>query len=117
MSFSTRPPYGATALGKPTGAASPTVFYGQDSAGHHWALWFGTDGVLRTASSATVEAPGFNWNTGGAPVLRGLTEEQKDDIPQIETGLPEGTKGAGVTGPKVVPPPPLPTSKKTEKSA
>jgi hypothetical protein len=108
--------YGVTAFGKPTNAASPTVFYMHDTIGFQWALWFDVTGVLRTAQVSIVEAVGFDWNTGGSPVVRVnrdpengpiLTEGKHEEVPE-KAKLPEPPK-PGVS--------PLPTSKKVEKSA
>jgi fermentation-respiration switch protein FrsA (DUF1100 family) len=89
----------------------PTVLYMEDTIGFDWALWFDTTGTLRTAQVSVVEAPAFDWNSGGTPIggqtLIGGLAAEGDKKPDL--------------GPKVVPPPPakpaLPVSGKPEKSA
>lgn len=39
-----------------------------DTAGNTWYLWFDTTGDLRTGDAETVEAAGFNYNSGGSVV-------------------------------------------------
>jgi hypothetical protein len=72
--------YGVSGMAKPTGVASPTISYHTDTVGNQWALWFGTDGSLRTASAPDVEVTNFNWNTGGLPVGGQVLREEPASI-------------------------------------
>jgi hypothetical protein len=102
-SRTTRPLYGAQALGKVRGALQPSIIYFDDSLGYTWALWMDNAGTLRRAEVAAVEAPGFDWNAAGTPVMQQIVAAKVEE------------KVAEKVGPKVVPP--LPTSGKPEKSA
>lgn len=68
MARTARPITGARVFAKPTGEAKPSIIYMEDTAGEQWALWFDTSGNLRTSDPATVEAGGFNFNSGGTVV-------------------------------------------------
>jgi len=67
-SRTTRPLSGATGWAGERGLARPSMHFFQDSAGYHWYAWTDTNGQLRIAEAATVEAAGFNFNTGGSVV-------------------------------------------------
>src|SRR6476659_7079985 len=55
---------GPTAV-SPSTPSNPSGHVVEDTAGNAWYYWFDTNGVLRFADAATVEAAGFNFNTGG----------------------------------------------------
>lgn len=73
-SKSTKVPIGFTRAGGATFVSSGVNLQGvaglafTDTAGNTWYLWFDTTGDLRTGDAETVEAAGFNFDSGGTVV-------------------------------------------------